>query len=248
MSHLPSTPAQVSIWRAIIMSKTQNAYALRSFEATKILQRRWFKDFNLPVDTDENVLLFFYNIIEKTLENATSFDSSTVITHIEKSSLKSANENLETITRLGERTVFYEALLERHITRLNEIKKYYNENFMATEKKFWKTKALQANELIKHYRKVLNSTTGLREKILIKVKMLKELFEKDFRQRFFGSRLRQARKAAGLTQRELAERVGFKTYNSIAQYERGLNDPSMPTLFRIATELNCSADWLLNLK
>ena len=204
------------------MQKTKNAYALRSFDATKILQRRWFKDFNLPVDNDENILLSFYNIIE--------------------------NENLEIITHLGERTVFYEALLERHITRLNEIKKYYTENFMATEKKIWKTKALQATELIKHYREVLNSTTVLREKISIKVKALKELFEKDFRQRFFGSRLRQARKAAGLTQRELAERVGFKTYNSIAQYERGLNDPSLPTLFRIATELKCSTDWLLNLK
>lgn len=151
------------------MPKTKNAYAIRSFEATKILQRRWFKDFNLPVDNDENVLLGFYNIVE--------------------------NENLEIITNLGERTVFYEALLERHITRLNEIKKYCTENFMATEKKIWKTKALQATELIKHYREVLNSTTVLREKISIKVKRLKELFEKDFRQRFFGSRLKQARKA-----------------------------------------------------
>ena len=224
------------------MPKTKNAYALRNFEATKILQRRWFKDFNLPVDDDENILLGFYNIVEK------SYDSPTVITHMEKSALKSANENLEIITHLGERTVFYEALFERHITRLNEIKKCYTEIFMTTEEKIWKTKALQATELIKHYHEVLNSTTVLREKISIKVKMLKELFEKDFRQRFFGSRLRQARKAAGLTQRELAERVGFKTYNSIAQYERGLNDPSLPTLFRIATELNCSTDWLLNLK
>lgn len=230
------------------MPKTKNAYALRNFDAKKILQRRWFKNFNLPVDDDEKVLLGFYNIIENPLENDTPYDSQTVITPIEKSGLKSSNENLEIITHLGERTVFYEALLERHITRLNEIKKYYTENFMATEKKIWKTKALQATELIKLYRAVLNSTTILREKISIKVKMLKELFEKDFRQRFFGSRLKQARKAAGLTQRELAERVGFKTYNSIAQYERGLNDPSLPTLFRIATELKCSADWLLNLK
>ena len=226
------------------MPKTKNAYALRNFDATRILQRQWFKDFNLPVDNDEKVLLGFYNIVE----NATSYDSLTVIRDIEESFLKSANENLEIITHLGERTVFYEALLERHITRLNEIKKYYTENFMATEKKIWKTRALQTNELIKRYHEVLNSITVLREKISIKVKMLKELFEKDFRQRFFGSRLRQARKAAGLTQRELAERVGFKTYNSIAQYERGLNDPSLPTLFRIATELKYSADWLLNLK
>ena len=230
------------------MPKTKNAYALRSLNSIKILQRQWFKDFNLPDDDDENILLYFYNIIENPFENAITYDSPTEITHIEKNYLKSANENLEIITHLGERIVFYEALLERHITRLNRIKKYYTENFMTTENKVWKTKALRVNELTKRYHEVLNSTTVLREKISIKIKMLKELFEKDFRQRFFGSRLRQARKAAGLTQRELAERVGFKTYNSIAQYERGLNDPSLPTLFRIATELKCSADWLLNLK
>ena len=133
------------------MPKTKNAYALRNFDAKKILQRRWFKNFNLPVDDDEKILLGFYNIIENPLENDTPYGSQTVITPIEKSDLKSSNENLEIITHLGERTVFYEALLERHITRLNEIKKYYTENFMATEKKIWKTKALKATELIKRY-------------------------------------------------------------------------------------------------
>ena len=117
------------------MPKTKNAYALRSFDAKKILQRQWFRDFNIPDDDDEKVLLDFYNIVK----NDTSYDSPTMITHIEESCLKSANENLEIITHLGERTVFYEALLERHIKRLNEIKKCYTENFMATEKKIWKT-------------------------------------------------------------------------------------------------------------
>ena len=155
------------------MLKTKNAYALRSFDTTKILQRRWFKDFNLPVDDDENILLCFYSIVENPLENATSLGTPTVITHIGKNCLKSANENLEIITHLGERTVFYEALLERHLTRLNDMKKYYTENFMATEEKIWKTKAMQVAELIKRYCEVLNSTTLLREKISIKVKTLK---------------------------------------------------------------------------
>ncbi|MBQ3444485.1 MAG: helix-turn-helix transcriptional regulator [Selenomonadaceae bacterium] len=230
------------------MPKTKDAYALRNFDETKILQRLWFKDFNLPVGDDENVLLYFYNIVEKPIEDVIFNGSPEMITHMEENYPKNANENLEIVAQLGDRTVFYEALLERHMIRLNGIKKYYVEKFMATENKIWKTKALRATELIKRYHEILNSITALREKISIKVKMLKELFEKDFRQLVFGSRLRQARKAAGLTQRELAERVGFKTYNSIAQYERGLNDPSLPTLFRIATELNCSADWLLNLK
>lgn len=212
------------------MPKTKNAFALQKFNATKILQRIWFKDFNLPVGDDEDLLLGFLDVFEKTVEGVTTV------------------KNLEIITRLGERTIFYEALIERHITRLNELQRYYVEKFMPTEENAYKEKLEQAIELMKFYREALSLTAALRDKILLKIQTLKEFFEKDFRQRFFGSRLRQARKAAGLTQQDLAERVGFKTFNAIAQYERGIRDPSLPTLFRLATELKCSADWLLNLK
>ena len=212
------------------MPKTKNAFALQKFDTARILQRIWFKDFNLSVGNDEDLLLGFLDIFGKTLEGVT------------------AVKNLEIITRLGERTVFYEALLERHVTRLNELQRYYVEKFMPTEESVYKEKLERVIELTKFYREALTSTASLREKILLKIQTLKEVFEKGFRQRFFGSRLRQARKAMGLTQQELAERVGFKTFNAIAQYERGIRDPSLPTLFRLATELKCSADWLLNLK
>lgn len=212
------------------MPKTKDAFALQKFDTARILQRIWFKDFNFPVGDDEDLLLGFLDVFGKKVEGVTTV------------------KNLEIITRLGDCTVFYEALIERHITRLDELQRYYVEKFMPTEEKVYKEKLERTIELMKFYREALNSIATLRENIFLKVQILKERFEKDFRQRFFGSRLKQARKAAGLTQRELAERVGFKTYNSIAQYERGLNDPSLPTLFRIATELKCSADWLLNLK
>ncbi|MBQ3444467.1 MAG: helix-turn-helix transcriptional regulator [Selenomonadaceae bacterium] len=208
------------------MPKTKNAFALQKFDTTRILQRIWFKDFDLPVDDDE----IFLNAFGKTIEGITTV------------------KNLEIITRLGDRTVFYEALLERHITRLNELQRYYVEKFMPTEERDYREKLERVIELVKFYREALSSIASLRDKILLKIQTLKEFFEKDFRQRFFGSRLRQARKAMGLSQQELAERVGFKTFNSIAQYERGIRDPSLPTLFRLATELKCSADWLLNLQ
>lgn len=208
------------------MPKTKNAFALQKFDTTRILQRIWFKDFDLPVDDDE----IFLNAFGKTIEGITTV------------------KNLEIITRLGDRTVFYEALLERHITRLNELQRYYVEKFMPTEERDYREKLERVIELVKFYREALSSIASLRDKILLKIQTLKEFFEKDFRQRFFGSRLRQARKAMGLSQQELAERIGFKTFNSIAQYERGIRDPSLPTLFRLATELKCSADWLLNLQ
>lgn len=212
------------------MPKTKNAFALQKFDTTKILQRIWFKDFNLPVVDDEDLLLSFSDVFGKKIEGVTTV------------------KNLEMITRLGDCTVFYEALLERHIMRLNELQKYYVERFMPTEESSYKEKLGRVIELMKFYREALSSTASLRDKILLKIQTLKEFFEKDFRQRFFGSRLRQARKAMGLSQQELAERVGFKTFNAIAQYERGIRDPSLPTLFRLATELKCSVDWLLNLQ
>ena len=212
------------------MPKTKDAFALQKFDTARILQRIWFKDFNFPVGDDEDLLLGFLDIFGKKVEGVTTV------------------KNLEIITRLGDCTVFYEALIERHITRLDELQRYYVEKFMPTEESVYKEKLGRAIELIKFYREALSSTAALRDKILLKIQTLKEFFEKDFRQRFFGSRLRQARKAMGLSQRELAERVGFKTFNAIAQYERGIRDPSLPTLFRLATELKCSADWLLNLK
>ncbi len=212
------------------MPKTKDAFALQKFDTARILQRIWFKDFNFPVVDDEDLLLGFLDVFGKKVEGVTTV------------------KNLEIITRLGDCTVFYETLIERHIMRLDELQRYYVEKFMPTEESVYKEKLGRAIELIKFYREALSSTAALRDKILLKIQTLKEFFEKDFRQRFFGSRLRQARKAMGLSQQELAERVGFKTFNAIAQYERGIRDPSLPTLFRLATELKCSADWLLNLK
>lgn len=227
--------------------KTKDAFALRNFDETKILQRLWFKDFNLPIGSDEDVLLSFLNVFEKPVAGITPSGYLKVITPNQEGYLVGAIENLETITRLGDRTVFYEALLERHMIQLNAIQKSFVEKFMATEERIYKEKFIRATDLLKRYRMVLNSTTALRQKITFKVQMLKELFEKDFRQRFFGSRLKQARKTAGLTQAELAERVGLKSYNPVTQYERGISDPSLPTLFRLATALNVKTDWLLGL-
>ena len=227
--------------------KTKDAFALRDFDETKILKRLWFKDFNLPIGSDEDVLLSFLNVFEKPVAGVTQSGYLKVITPNQEGYLAGAIENLETITRLGDRAVFYEALLERHMIRLNTMQKSFVEKFMATEERIYKEKFIRATDLLKRYRVVLNSTTALRGKITFKVQMLKELFEKDFRQQFFGSRLRQARKTAGLTQAELAERVGLKSYNPLTQYERGISDPSLPTLFRLATALNVKTDWLLGL-
>jgi len=56
-----------------------------------------------------------------------------------------------------------------------------------------------------------------------------------------GERLRQERVRAGLSQRELARRVGLSA-SLISQLESGLTKPSVGTLYSLVTELDVSLD------
>lgn len=59
-------------------------------------------------------------------------------------------------------------------------------------------------------------------------------------------RLKQVRTALGLTQEELAQRLGTNV-TQVIRWERGRTLPSAETLFQIAQELEISLDWLLGL-
>ena len=59
-----------------------------------------------------------------------------------------------------------------------------------------------------------------------------------------GARLRDERTRAGISQRELARRLGLSP-SLISQLESGLSKPSVGTLYAIVTELDLSLDMLL---
>lgn len=59
-----------------------------------------------------------------------------------------------------------------------------------------------------------------------------------------GSRIRIARERAGLTQEELAERIGRST-QFISTIERGAAGPSLETVVRLCEVLHTTAEWLL---
>lgn len=59
----------------------------------------------------------------------------------------------------------------------------------------------------------------------------------------FPERLKEARKAKKLTQKELANRIGL-TDARITQYENGQGYPSAEVLYKICIELNVSMDWI----
>ncbi len=59
-----------------------------------------------------------------------------------------------------------------------------------------------------------------------------------------GLRLKTVRKEAGLTQQQLAKRLGIP-YQSIGQWERGIRNPKIETLQAIADAIGVSLDYLL---
>lgn len=59
-----------------------------------------------------------------------------------------------------------------------------------------------------------------------------------------GARLREERVRAGISQRELARRLGLSA-SMISQLESGMSKPSVGTLYAIVTELNLSLDRII---
>jgi transcriptional regulator with XRE-family HTH domain len=60
-----------------------------------------------------------------------------------------------------------------------------------------------------------------------------------------GKRLRDAREEAGLSLRELAQRVGLRDHTVLIKYERGETPPNSARLLSLAQALGCSAAALL---
>ena len=65
--------------------------------------------------------------------------------------------------------------------------------------------------------------------------------------KLLGARLREARTATGLTQRQLALRAGGFPYQVVCCLERGHQGVSAERIAQIATALDVSTDWLLGL-
>jgi transcriptional regulator with XRE-family HTH domain len=62
----------------------------------------------------------------------------------------------------------------------------------------------------------------------------------------FAQRVREQREKLGISQQELARLCGFGL-NQINRYERGIQDPTLPAVMKIAQVLNVSLDYLVGL-
>jgi len=60
----------------------------------------------------------------------------------------------------------------------------------------------------------------------------------------FGKALRQKRKEVGLTQEQLAHEADIQR-NYVSLIERGVNQPTITVIFKLAAALNCSPSTLV---
>ena len=63
----------------------------------------------------------------------------------------------------------------------------------------------------------------------------------------FGARLQKTRNLSGLTQEQLAKKLGISK-QTISSYESNVKKPSILTARKLARALNCSLDYLLGLE
>ena len=61
-----------------------------------------------------------------------------------------------------------------------------------------------------------------------------------------GSRLKELRESGGLTQKQVAERIGV-TASVISAYENGIRQPSYSALIKLTALYNVSSDYLLGI-
>lgn len=61
----------------------------------------------------------------------------------------------------------------------------------------------------------------------------------------FGSRLKEAREKAKLTQSDVCKKLGISKPQIISNYERGASSPSLETLKELSRLYDVSTDWLL---
>jgi transcriptional regulator with XRE-family HTH domain len=62
--------------------------------------------------------------------------------------------------------------------------------------------------------------------------------------RLRGDRIKKMREIAGLSQKELGDRIGV-SLRQMGRYEQGIAEPTASHLLAMSDKLNCSADYLL---
>lgn len=134
--------------------------------------------------------------------------------------------------------------LKRHVARLQRYQSGLAENSAEDDSR---AKFNRADMLIAQYNSHAALWLNFRVKVFNPLIYNLEMAARLHSAKTFARRLKQARKSAGLSQEQLAEKLTMKR-GTFAAFEQGRNDPPITLLVQLARLLNCSADWLLGLE
>lgn len=221
------------------MLKTKDAFAFRDFDAKRILQRPYFRNWRekYHVDeilTDEEILATLAvtdsdNVKETEFKNRCLGVLAEYCRNLPKWLLRHSNAmdgRLKKIRRalkekLDSSPNADNSFLQAQLSRELELAKFY---FLEVVPAAYDL-GLAVNKACQN--------SGLKLQTMYK--------------RQFGERLRQAREAAGLSRADLIDVLNI-TPNAYGLYETGKRDVAAMSLRKLAQVFNVSTDWLLGLK
>ena len=200
------------------MSKTKDAFALRDFDRTRILQRPYFKDFNFDKTlTDEKIL------------SSLSAQIGDSITELERKN--------ETLCEIRNRLHEYAKRIEKHTDKI----RLWGSNKDEQSAEYSRALGLTVDLVV-----INASLLGFSIAVAQFLRNSDSILRKRYRDRF-AQRLKRARERAGLSRRDVAQMLGYTT-NGFAELEKPRSEPNLTALIRLSRNLNVSTDWLLGLK
>lgn len=140
------------------------------------------------------------------------------------------------IIRHGERLLKYQMTLTKDVAKLDDDEYWFS---------IYKPRSKRIADLSEQYTAIARKLIETEEIISGLIYNLDQ-YQRGYYIKIFATRLREARKAAGLTQAELAAQIGLKR-NTYSFYEQARNEPNVSLLAILAKELNRSPNWFLGL-
>lgn len=199
--------------------KTKDAFALRGFDRQEYLRGRL-----VAVGLLENALTTI-------AADTNDFDD---MQRARKSYVRLTDEVEHfrwRIVRHNERLLRYQMTLTKDVARLDDDAYYFS----------IRPKGKRAVNLSAQYTTIaqeLDETLKTVEGIIYCL----DQYQRGYGMKIFAKRLKEARKAAGLTQAQMAARLGIKQA-SYAAYEQARHEPNVSVLFILSQELNRSPSW-----
>lgn len=208
-----------------------HAFAFRSFNPTKILQRRFFAEFGFGAEmTDDEIIASFNPYSNEKLKDSAELEHDA----------ETLSDLIATINSYLKRIDWHCRRLERYINAAaGAIADGDVADVEAIRCRYKRGQHLKNSYALPTYVFI----KCLRDKA---EKMLKKLADEanHFYRKTFADRLKFARQKTGLSQRAFAPKLNM-SQNGYALYETGQRDPSIPTLIRLSKILNRPVDWLL---